>query len=52
MAKPKSKAEKYEVALAAAREAGGDSKQSHWLDRLKAVMKRRSKTAKKSKSQK
>jgi hypothetical protein len=37
----------YEAAVAAARKAGGNNVQSHLLSRLKAVMKRRSKAAKK-----
>jgi hypothetical protein len=35
-------------ALAAARHAGGNNKQSHWMDRLKAVMKQRVKAKTKS----
>jgi hypothetical protein len=35
------------VDLAAARKAGGDNGQTHWLDRLKAVMKQRAKAEKK-----
>ena len=34
--------------LAAARKAGGNDKQSHWLDRLRAVMRRRPKVEAKS----
>jgi hypothetical protein len=50
MIKPKIGARAYEASLAAARKAGGDSRQSHWLDRLKAVMKRRPKTRKTGKA--
>jgi hypothetical protein len=38
---------KYEASLAAARKAGGEENQSHWEARLKTVMKRRAKSAKK-----
>jgi len=46
MTKSKSLPGKRAASLAAARNAGGDRTQSHWMDRLKAVMKRRA-TAKK-----
>jgi len=35
------------ASLAAARKAGGEENQSHWEARLKTVMKRRAKSAKK-----
>jgi hypothetical protein len=38
---------KYGASLAAARKAGGEENQSHWEARLKTVMKRRAKSAKK-----
>jgi hypothetical protein len=47
MTKPKISSKQYGASLAAARKAGGDEGQSHWEDRLKAVMKRRAKAAKK-----
>ena len=50
MTKAKTRAKDYEASLVAARKAGGDSGQSHWLDRLKAVMKRRLNLAKNGKS--
>ena len=40
----------FAAAVTAARKAGGNNVQSHWLDRLKAVMKRRPKAAKKSRA--
>jgi hypothetical protein len=49
MAKTKSTPTSRAADLKAARRAGGDGKQSHWLDRLRAEMKRRAK-AKKTKS--
>jgi hypothetical protein len=47
MAKSKSTPEKRAAALHAARKAGGNNEQPNWLDRLKAVMKRRTKAEKK-----
>jgi hypothetical protein len=47
MNKPPNTAKKREADLAAARNAGGNDKQSHWMDRLRAVMKRRAKAEKK-----
>jgi len=47
MIKPKSTAKKRETDLAAARRAGGNSGQSHWLGRLKTVMEGRAQAAKK-----
>jgi hypothetical protein len=47
MSKPKSTAKKRAASLATARKAGGNDKQSHWMDRLKTVMKRRAKAEKK-----
>ncbi len=42
----KSTPAKRAAALAAARKTGGNDEQTHWLQRLKAVMKRRPKAAK------
>ena len=47
MTKPKSTAKKRATDLADARNAGGNAGQSHWLARLKTVMKRRAKAEKK-----
>jgi hypothetical protein len=47
MAKPKSAQKKRAADLTVARHAGGNDKQSHWLDRLKSVMKRRARAEKK-----
>ena len=44
--KQKSVPEKYEADITAARKAGGNKVQSHWLARLKAVMTRRAKAGK------
>lgn len=43
MTKPQISVKEYEASLVAARKGGGDDGQSHWSDRLKAVMKRRAK---------
>ena len=48
MSKLKSTAKKREADLIAARGAGGNNEQSHWMARLRAVMKRRAKAEKKS----
>jgi hypothetical protein len=50
MSKPRTKSTPRTRAagLAAARHAGGNNEQSHWMDRLKAVMKQRAKAEKKS----
>jgi hypothetical protein len=50
MTKPKISAKAYAASLVAARKASGDSSQSHWLDRLKAVMTRPPKPAKNDKA--
>jgi hypothetical protein len=47
MTKPKSTPAKRAAALAAARSVSGNNEQPNWLDRLKAVMKRRAKSGKK-----
>ena len=47
MAKPKISSRQYQAAIAAARQVGGDENQSHWEARLKAVVNRRTKGAKK-----
>ncbi len=48
MTRSKDSPAKRAAALAAARKTGGNDEQTHWLDRLKAVMKRRPKAAKKA----
>jgi hypothetical protein len=47
MAKTKISSKRYGASLASARRAGGDQVQSHWESRLKAVVKRIAKPAKK-----
>jgi hypothetical protein len=48
MTKPKISTKKYEASLVAARKKGGNENQAHWQARLKVVMKRRAKSAKKA----
>ncbi len=47
MTKPKNTPMQRAADLAAARKASGKDEQPNWLDRLKAVMKRRAKAEKK-----
>jgi hypothetical protein len=52
MSKAKSTPKKRKLELAAARSAGGNEGQSHWMDRLRVVVKRRARTVNDHKSKK